>query len=295
MSAGWWVIANPYSGKKGEVAARAKAALRSQSIDFELRESSSAKHLAELVHEGVAAGATHFAGVGGDGTAHLMVNALMADQPDETPVLAILPAGSGSDFIRTFALPRRLEDAVSHLTTDVEYPCDVGLLSGDFGDRYFLNVADIGVAAASVGITQRLPRRLGGVRYGIGFWLTLARFPPRNVRLTAGRRTYEGPAINVVAANGQYFGGGMNVAPNATVMDGMFDLQVFEGPRRLAFSIMPRVVRGTHIRHKAVRHFVADSFHLECDPTWPVEADGEVLGNGSVKGRIIPNALRFKI
>ncbi|MCP3977545.1 MAG: YegS/Rv2252/BmrU family lipid kinase [bacterium] len=295
MTAHWWVIANPYSGKKGEVAERARAALESKSMSFDLAESRSPNHLAELVQQGVAAGATHFAGVGGDGTAHLIVNALMKADLAEPPTLAILPAGSGSDFIRTFALPRRIEEAVDHLATDADYPCDVGLLSGGFGERYFLNVADIGVAAASVGITERLPRWLGTVRYGIGFWLTLARFPTATVRLTAGKRTYEGPAINVVAANGQYFGGGMNVAPNASVMDGMFDLQVFEGPRRLAFSIMPRVVRGTHIRHKAVRHFVADSFRLECDHAWPVEADGEVLGRGPLTGRILRNALRFKI
>lgn len=295
MSAGWWVIANPYSGKKGEVSSRARAALESRDIDFELHESHSAAHVAELVQQGVAGGATQFAGVGGDGTAHLIVNALMRAGMTEPPTLAILPAGSGSDFIRTFALPRRLEDAVAHLTTDQVYPCDVGLLSGSFGERYFLNVADVGVAAASVAITERLPRQLGALRYGIGFWLTLARFPTAQVRITAGKRTYEGPAINVVIANGQFFGGGMNVAPNATVMDGMFDLQVFEGPRRLAFSIMPRVVRGTHIRHKAVRRFVADSFELECEPRWPVEADGEVLGKGPVRGTILPNSLRFKI
>ena len=292
---GWWVIANPYSGKKGEVAERARRALQAHNLDFELRESASAEHLGELVAEGLESGATQFAGVGGDGTAHLIVNALMAGSPAEPPTLAILPAGSGSDFIRTFALPRKLEDAVKHLKTDAVYPCDVGRLSGPFGERHFLNVADSGVAAAAVKITERLPRWLGGIRYGAGFWLTLARFPSRAIRFTAGKRTYEGPAINVVAANGQYFGGGMNVAPNATVMDGMFDLQVFKGPRRLAFSVMPRVIRGTHVRHPNVKHFVAPSFTLECEGTWPIEADGEVLGNGRVQGQIVPSALRFKI
>lgn len=295
MSGGWWVIANPYSGKKGEVADRARRALQENQVEFELRESRSAGHVAELVEEGLAAGATRFASVGGDGTAHLMVNALVPAALAEPPTLAILPAGSGSDFIRTFALPRKLEETVKHLKSDAVYPCDVGRLSGAFGDRYFLNVADIGVAAAAVKITERLPRWLGGVRYGAGFWLTLARFPNRTIRLTAGKRTYEGPAINVVAANGQYFGGGMNVAPNATVMDGMFDLQVFKGPRRLAFSVMPRVIRGTHVRHPNVKHFVAPSFTLECEQSWPVEADGEVLGKGPVTGQIVPNALRFKI
>jgi YegS/Rv2252/BmrU family lipid kinase len=295
VSTGWWVIANPYSGKRGEVAARARGALNSQSIEFELHESRDAGHVSELVREGLAAGATQFAGVGGDGTAHLIVNALMAELPPDPPTLAILPAGSGSDFIRTFALPRTIEGAVAHLATDSVYPCDVGKLSGPFGERYFLNAANVGVAAASVGATNRLPRRLGSVRYSVGFWLTLARFPTRQVRVTAGRRSYEGPAINIVAANGQYFGGGMNVAPNATVMDGKFDLQVFHGPRRLAFSVMPRVIRGTHVRHKAVSRFVTDKFEFECERDWPVEADGELLGIGSVKGEIVPGALHFKI
>ena len=68
------------------------------------------------------------------------------------------------------------------------------------------------------------------------------------------------------------------LAPNATVMDGKFDLQVFHGPRRLAFSVMPRVVRGTHVRHPAVTRFSVPAFELECAPGWPVEADGELLG-----------------
>ena len=233
--------------------------------------------------------------MGGDGTANLIVNALMAHRTEVTPTLAILPAGSGSDFVRTFALPRRIEEAAAHLTTDTVYPCDVGRLSGAFGERYFLNVADIGVAAASVRMTERLPRFMGGARYAVGFWLTLAGFPTKNVKLSAGKRSYEGTAINVVIANGQYFGGGMNVAPNATVMDGMFDIQVFAGPRRLAFSVMPKVIRGTHIQHKAVKRFVAASFTLECEPEWPVEADGELLGHGPITGEIVPQALDFKI
>jgi len=295
VTAHWWVIANPYSGKKGEVAGRATAALRAKSVEFDLFESQSPEHLSDLVSEGVAKGATHFAGVGGDGTAHLIVNALMAARPATKPTLAIIPAGSGSDFVRTFALPRRMEEAAAHLTTDTVYPCDVGRLSGSFGERHFLNVADVGVAAAAVGMTNRLPRFMGAARYAAGFWLTLAGFPTKDVKLQAGKRSYEGSAINVVIANGQYFGGGMNVAPNATVMDGMFDIQVFAGPRRLAFSVMPKVIRGTHIHHKAVKRFVAPSFTLECDPEWPVEADGELLGTGPVTGEIVPEALNFKI
>ncbi len=291
----WWVIVNPRSGRPGEVERRARAALGTLNISHEVVVSSAGDEVASIVAAGVEAGARRFAAVGGDGTALLVVNGLMSLDWDEPPTLAVLPAGSGSDFIRTFALPRSLEDAAAHLITEDVYPCDVGVLEGAFGRRYFLNVADVGVAAASVQIADRLPRKLGAVRYGAGFWLTLARFPAAAIRLEAGGRTYEGPAINVVAANGQFFGGGMNVAPRATVMDGLLDIQVFIGPRRHAFSVLPRVVRGTHLHHRAVRRFEAATFRLDCEPEWPVEADGEILGRGPVVGSLLPGAINFKI
>ena len=291
----WWVIVNPSAGSRREVEHRTRAALDARDLDYELRVSASARDVASCVAEGRTAGAGRFVSVGGDGTAHLVLNGMLAEPWDEPPTLAILPAGSGSDFIRTFALPKRLEDAADHLLTDDLYRIDVGELSGEFGVLHFLNVADVGVAAASVGVAERLPRFVGNLRYGVGFWLALAGFPAAEIRLVAGRRSYEGPAINVVVANGQFFGGGMNVAPRAAVTDGLFDIQVFKGPRRRAFSVMPRVVRGTHLHVEGIRRFEADSFVLTCPRDWPVEADGEVLGRGPITGRVLPAAIDFKI
>jgi YegS/Rv2252/BmrU family lipid kinase len=289
------VIVNPAAGRRGELEERTRSALARVGLEGEVRVSRDPEHLHRLVVEGRDAGARRFASVGGDGTAHLVLNAVLAEPWEAPPTLAVLPAGSGSDFIRTFGLPKRLEDAAAHLLGDEVYRCDVGELTGPFGRRLFLNVADVGVAAASVRATRVLPRRLGGLRYGIGFWLTLAGFPARPIRLEAAGRSYEGPAINVVVANAQYFGGGMNVAPRASLIDGKFDIQVFIGPRRHAFSVMPRVVRGTHLHHRSVRRFEASSLTLECPDGWPVEADGELVGKGAVTARVIPAAIDFKI
>lgn len=291
----WWVIVNPSAGRHGELEPRAHAALRRTGVDYELRVSGGPTHVADLVAEGRRAGARRFAAVGGDGTANLVVNGLMATPWDTPPVLAILPAGSGSDFIRTFALPKRLEAAADHLATDEVYPCDVGVIEGSFGSRYFLNAVNVGVAAASVGIAERLPRRLGGVRYAAGFWITLAGFPAAEVHLDVDGREISGPAISVVIANGQFFGGGMNVAPRATVMDGKLDIQVFSGPRRQAFTVMPRVMRGLHLNHRGVRRVEGARFQLHCPDGWPVEADGDVQGSGGITGWVIPQAIEFKI
>jgi YegS/Rv2252/BmrU family lipid kinase len=266
-------------------------------IDAVVRVSASGDHVAAVVAEGVAAGASRFAAVGGDGTANLVLNGVMAHEWGERPTLAILPAGSGSDFVRTFALPRELEGAATHLGTDDVYPTDIGLLQGEWGRRYFLNAANAGITAGSVTVADRLPRPLGGARYVAGFWLTWARFPAAEVKVTAGSRSYGGPALAVVVANGQFFGGGMNIAPRATVMDGEFDVQVFTGPRRQAFSVMPKVMRGLHLQHKGVRRFTAAEFTLESSIRWPVEVDGEVISGGttSLAGSVVPAAINFKI
>jgi YegS/Rv2252/BmrU family lipid kinase len=291
----WWIIVNPSAGRHGELEARARAALQQAGVEFQLRVSRDAAHVAALVAEGRREGMCRFAAVGGDGTANLVVNGLLAAPWKRPPVLAILPAGSGSDFIRTFALPKKLEAAASHLVTDEVYPCDIGVVEGSFGSRYFLNAVNVGVAAASVRIAERLPRQLGGVRYGAGFWITLAGFPAAGIHLEVDGREFMGPAITVVIANGQYFGGGMNVAPRASVMDGKLDIQVFSGPRRQAFTVMPRVMRGLHLHHRGVRRFEGAEFHLRCPDGWPIEADGEMLGVGEVVGGVIRHAIDFKI
>ena len=198
----WWVIVNPSAGRGHELARRADAALAARGLAFRLAESESGPDVARLVADGVDAGYRDFVSVGGDGTAHLVLNALMAHSWERPPTLAILPAGSGSDFIRTFALPKRLEDAADHLTTADRYPTDIGVIEGGFGRRFFLNAVNIGVAAASATRAGRLPRRLGPIRYSAAFWLTLAGFPPGRATVRAGRGEFTGDVVNVTVANG---------------------------------------------------------------------------------------------
>ncbi len=210
-------------------------------------------------------------------------------------MLAIVAAGSGSDFIRTFALPRELEASVALLATDEVYRCDVGSIEGGFGHRYFLNAVNVGVVAAAAVRADRLPRRLGGIRYTTAFWLTLAGFRPAGVQVQLDRRSIEADAMSVVVANGQFFGGGLNIAPQAALMDGVLDVEVFRGPRRRAFAVMPRVIRGLHLRHPAVTVGRTTAATLTVPAHWPVEADGEFLGAGSVRISVVPAALDFKI
>ncbi len=292
----WWVIVNPAAGKPEEVLPRVESALSAHGILAEIHESESPEHITELITAGREAGVRCFAGVGGDGTAYLLLNALMAQEWEAPPGLAILPAGSGSDFIRTFGLPRSIEGAVSHLASPDWYTTDVLEVVGSFGRVYSLNAVDTGVGAAAVGTAARMPRWVGERRYAIAFWMALPRFGWAEVEVTVDERKHvSGKAIEIVVANGQFFGGGMNIAPRATVADGQADVQVFAGPRRKAFSVMPRVIRGMHLSHKNVQRLVGRTVQVDVPDDWPVEADGELVGHGSISVTVLPAAIEFKI
>jgi diacylglycerol kinase (ATP) len=291
----WWVVRNPAAGRGADVSRRLTAALGAADVDAEVVVSEATEHVVDLVAEGRGRGFRRFASVGGDGTAHWLLNGLMATEWDEPPTMAIIPAGSGSDFIRTFALPRTIEGAVPLLAAGRTYRVDVGRLDGSFGSRWFLNAANIGLVARSAQRAARLPARLGSLRYTAAFWLSLATFGRAPVVVDLGGRRIEERAITVVAANGQFFGGGLNIAPQASLQDGVVDVEVFACSKWRAFDVMPRVIRGNHLRHPAVKRGRTAALTVTVPDDWPVEADGEMVGSGPVQVTVHPGAVDFTI
>ncbi len=240
-------------------------------------------------------GFTHFAVAGGDGTMNLLANVLMPLKMGLRPVVSVLPVGTGCDLLRTFGLPQDLEGAVGHLGGSDTYTIDVATLEGAWGLRYFVNVAQAGVGAAAAETAAHLSRRLGAARYPIAFGVRLPRFPRANVRLTTEKRVVESQALAVIMANAQFFAGGWNVAPKATLVDGVLDIQIIDARKSQAPGLVPKVIKGTHLRDPSVRRLVAAEFHLVTEPEWPVECDGDLIGNTSVSGRVVPAALMLKI
>jgi diacylglycerol kinase (ATP) len=291
----WTVLVNPHAGKRGASIAEVEEAFARHGVHACITTTRSVEHLRSIVTDAIAQGAQNFAVVGGDGTAHQTLNAAMDATPSRNPdlTLSIIPSGSGSDFIRTFGHTRGLDAGVARLSDPDLYRVDIGVVTGSFGQVYFLNALNVGVAGASAARAGRLPRTLGAKRYTVAFWLALARFPQARIDVDVDHHSFAGEAINVVVANGQFFGGGMNIAPRATLTDGQFDVQVFHGPRRRAFSVMPRVIRGSHLTHTAVRRYIGSDITIAAPDNWPVEADGEILGTGNVHVATIASAINF--
>ena len=291
----WLAVVNHMAGRRPIDPAVIADVLRTAGVDADVEAPGSAKATETMLREEAQQGRTHFALVGGDGTVNLAANALIPLALNPKPVIGVLPTGTGCDLLRTFALPQDLAGAALHLATDATYDIDVVALEGPWGDRYFVNVAQAGVGAAAAVTAPRLNRRLGSVRYPIAFGVRLPLFPRANVRVTTERRTVESTALAVIVANAQFFAGGWNVAPKATLIDGVVDIQIIDVAKTRAPALVPKVIRGTHLADRGVRRWSAAEFSIETEPTWPVEADGDPLGNTPMRGRVIPAALRLKI
>lgn len=292
----WTVLVNPAAGRRPVAAARVEEALARHGVAAEVVVVDGAPAMRVAILE-VAAGMPRrgLAVVGGDGTVGLAVNVLLERTWDDPPVLGVLPGGTGCDLLRMFGIPQDLDAAARHLLGGEGYLMDVGRLSGEFGTRLFANVAQAGVGAAAAESAMRLPRGLGPVRYPAAFAARLPRFPLCEVEVVSERRGYRGPALAAIFANAQFFAGGWNVAPKATVVDGLLDIQVFNAKKLQAPALVPKIVRGVHLSNPAVRRMSLAACELRTEVPWPVEADGDYVGRTPVRVDVMASALVLKI
>lgn len=99
----------------------------------------------------------------------------------------------------------------------------------------------------------------------------------------------------MIFANAQFFAGGWNVAPRANMTDGRLDVQIIDTLKRRAPALVPKIIRGVHGSDPAVRRYSLPGFRLETEPVWPVEADGDFVGNTPVQVSVLAGALLLKI
>ncbi|MCB1247344.1 MAG: hypothetical protein KDB69_08765 [Acidimicrobiia bacterium] len=283
----WTAILNSSAGARPLDATAVEEAADRAGLAVDVHRTATLDGMQSLVAASLAAGQRRFLAIGGDGTVHHLVASLLDEHAaigvrDGRITVGIVPTGSGSDLARTFAIPASPVEAFRRLVDPEMYPLDVGSITVDGAASWFVNVANVGVAAGSVALARRLPRSMGRGKYVMAFWAHLASASVTDIEVTVDHHHFSGRAINVVVANGQFFGGGMSIAPRASMRDGLFDVQVFACRRRDAFTLMPRVLRGSHLTHPAVRRYVGSSVAIRTTTPLPAEADGEMLGAGVV-------------
>lgn len=299
------LVANPQAGRGvARVLARVVAALEVRGIDADVELTRAAGDATRIAREASSAGTRFVVAVGGDGTVNEVVNGLLdpgtGTSRGPTPVLGVVSAGSGCDLVRTFGLDRDPEVLAAHLATDAVQPIDVGRIELHDEDgqpvvRLFVNVAEVGFGGAVALAARRLPARLGPRRYRLGIiaaWGSFRRVP---MVLDHDGGRFEASLSNVVVANGQFFGGGLKVAPRSLPDDGRFDLQAFGGTVTDVVRAARQLQNGSHLARTDVRSWPTASVHVSGARPLPVEADGELLGWSPARFDNLHRALLLKV
>jgi YegS/Rv2252/BmrU family lipid kinase len=266
-------------------------------------------HGSYLARKAIAEGAVHLIACGGDGAISEVVEGIMTSGASERVVLSVLARGTGSDFMRSVrrhAPGRAGRASLGHESTPVdpgELRLDVGRAeftceNGERGTRHVLNVASMGTSAESVRWVDaqgRLGKR-NRFTYLQSAFVGLARFRSSEVELRVdGALLYKGPLQTAVVANGGFFGGGMPVAPDACLDDGLFDVVCVARLKPLqALLFFASFLRGKHTRHPLTKVARAREVTLSSDEEVWLEIDGEPVGKLPARFELLPARLRLR-
>jgi YegS/Rv2252/BmrU family lipid kinase len=261
-------------------------------------------HAAALTAEALRQGYRRIVAVGGDGTLNEVVNGFFQVEggiPSDA-CLALVPRGTGGDFRRTYGLNGSLRECCSRLRGEVRL-LDVGRAhftapDGTSGERYFVNVASFGVSGRVDRAVNASGKALGGkIAFFVASVRTLAGWHDQKIRLRVDGGREESLSITTVAvANGQYFGGGMRVAPEADPSDGQFDVTVWSGYGLKDFALKSgSVYDGSHVRWAGTRTLRCRTLEAWSEEEVLLDVDGEQPGRLPARFELLPGALRLQI
>jgi diacylglycerol kinase (ATP) len=267
------------------------------------------RHAVALAEEAANAAREVVIAVGGDGTIHEVVNGLMRakDRGLVVPKLGIVGQGTGGDLRRSLGLEHRLDRYCQVIAAGKTRTIDVGRLryrahDGAEATAFFVNILGVGLGGLVDRYITRSARRFGGtVAYFTSTLKALARSEVGQVRCRARlggeEREYRLSTRTLAICNGRYFGGGMEVAPMATLDDGLFHVVSLGDAPKLEFFVSSlSIYRGKHIELPKVQVFPCDSIDIELEnprirEEFPLDVDGEPLGLLPLRVDLVPRAL----
>ncbi len=284
------LVVNPSAGggRGGRLTAPVTAALRADGHDVVVTPTTSLAHADELVALAVADGRVVVA-LGGDG----LVGRVAGAVAPLGGLLAVLPAGRGNDLCRAVGVPRRAVAACAVLRTGSERVLDLGVVTSATGSVPFLGIASIGFDSEVQERVLRSRVPAGRLVYLGGALVTLARWEPARFHGTVDGVPFEHTGWSVAVSDSGRYGGGMRLAPDASLTDGLLDVVTTGALSRLRFlRALPSLFRGTHVRLPEVQVRAARTVVLDADRPFRVFADGDPAGTLPATVTVRPGAVR---
>lgn len=318
----WLSVVNVFaaSRKAGSFWKKAAVKLESAGVDYKARFTGGKYNATELSRIAAAEGYRKFIAVGGDGTIHDVLNGIaeyvFSVASDDVRLsdftLAVIPVGSGNDWVKSAGAARSVDDAVELITAgnvglqDVVkvsvYESSDDALQGErpLVESYMANIGGVGLDARVCEIVNRKKERgyrgkqlyVSALAYCIGH-----RVPVRAKVICDGAETFHGRYLSMAFGIGRYSGGGMRQTSLAVIDDGLLDVVVI--PDISLWTIakkVPRLFTGTFHEVDVLTQARCRSVLVLPDSgsdAEPVEVDGEVIGRAPVRMDVLEDQLNI--
>jgi len=260
-------------------------------------------HATQLTRQAIDSGSEIVVCVGGDGTLNEVINGFANEKGsiEQGVLLGFIPRGTGCDFVKSISIPGDPESALKNILGRRCRTIDLGRLTfqdhdGQSSCLFFHNVVSFGLGGEVDERVNRTTKMFGGFVSFI--WATLVSillYNKKRIRLRVDDSFNEEVlSWNVAVANGECHGGGMRVAPGASLCDGLFQITVV-GDLNLGqvFWNLPKLYNGKIYEHKKITKLIGRRVAASSSQLVLLDMDGEQPGKLPAVVEIVPSAIRI--
>jgi YegS/Rv2252/BmrU family lipid kinase len=280
------VIVNPVAGggRAGRALPAVQAELHRLGLDHHVQATLSLDHARTLARDAIKAGEIAVA-FGGDG----LIGAVAGALRHSDGVLGVLPGGRGNDFARSLSIPVDAVSACAVLTTGSRKRLDLGCVGG----RTFIGIASCGFDSVANRIANETKLVRGNLVYAYGAMRALAGWRPASFTVTVDDREPRSVVgYTVAVANSGRYGGGMQLAPDARLDDGLLELMIISDMPRLRFlRTLPSVFKGEHVRRPEFALERARRVRIAASRPFTLYADGDPIAELPAEIEVLPAAV----
>lgn len=261
-------------GKYKKILPNIETVCKQRNIEYEIRYITKEKDGAEIAREYENEENIIYA-VGGDGT----ITRALAGIVGTKNKLAILPLGSGNDTYRTIKNLPKGESLI-----------DLAKIN----DTYFINVACTGIdaeVANNVDIVKKIKLPPSQI-YNASIVYTFIKFKTKRVKIHTSIKDIDSKYTILSICNGEYYGGGFNIAPKAKLTDGLLDIYYAEKmPKIKMIPLILKLKKGKHEGKRRIHKFRTNHVEIEFDEDVTFNVDGEKLTNKKFVIDVLPKAI----
>lgn len=288
------VIINPVAGKGKTVEIipklKEKMALHINTIEYKILLSNYAGEITAIAKHHYEQGFREFIAVGGDGTLSELINGF--DLPfDKNIKIGIIPLGTGNDFVKNICDVGDVDNIIESIIQNRTRLIDIGIVN----DFKFINVCSFGIDGPIIKDTEKYKKLLPGqLAYLFSTLKAGVTFKPKKAHVDVDGKTYDGNMILIAIANGKYFGGGMNICPDAILDDGVFDICLVKDVTKFKFMReISKVYSGRLGEVEEVKYISGSDIkvHVE-DGDYHINVDGNLVGMTPAKIKIEKKAIQ---